>query len=1006
VQIFINTNKLKMKKLVLILGSMLLSITGIKAQQQTQACDDNGSGTGSVNGTHTDPTIGLSIAQGGATPANSTYQQNTFDWRAPSWPFYYFSTFGGGQIINPTLNPFSSTDNYLRYQVAKDLTHSDFQPKDGWELVKQDFGFYYGSNNYNGFGNNIWDGGGNTHNPGYPSATQQFSDSYDGMAYFILYNKYSGTLRVFVTIPLVNSGEDKIYVHLAFTDNNGDKPSGLFNHYNNPETTGALSLDQKTIVGDIGAVAAYPYPGSDKFFFADFQMAYDPCVCIFQSGIHVYFEHINTANVQLTGRFAGVAQDIANVSNGTGTSYGDGRPGTGPTTSVPENFVASIFADPNGNPQSVMQSYAGISNASADAQLAQVGTGIEAIGQFASAFIKGSQAAESEGTDISADYTAYSDAIGGVAKTVEFFSYSGSSEATVGNAHALILSGYENLSGTISTTIMDNGYDAYIAVPGSPETTDGVQPTEYTFNDNGDAIPSYPMYNEPLGLFALLKKPAVYEYRHYPDINNYGEVCYLPPPTSDQYAYDCQFFYGDQPTPQYNPYNNQTGQFMSVNQPPTRDYFTFEYNPTEDLVYALSPLVDQTKSKIFVGYEIDGMPVNFSGQTYDGTFISNTLKGFADVLTNTDYGNDATYHEQVFNRNRTNFFPISCNTSIFTEEKFGFYVNNRTGDDFTGNWVLGQGQVAATNSNFYDNQDVVRAKSTRKVKLVVLLALVSKPDVYGLTHLTFQSIKYNCDVINKTTEFSSSNPNYQAIANAPTDIVVGQGGISFSPPSNTVFSKGHITVEGNLNTAAGPSGGLAGSPEYYKDFVAQTEIIFSPTSSNTDEIYVANELGFYTSDIPPSITAQCSTQIAPLAIANITSYCKSNYNGLTYKANQNAKATASASNNKGGPSQSPKNADMTITKLGTVANIKLGIFPNPTTGLVYLNLSAQNAGGLLVNVSDLNGNQVLHNTFSANEGANSFKVDLGSLNQGVYFINITDVDDVPIKNDKIVLLPQ
>jgi hypothetical protein len=92
------------------------------------------------------------------------------------------------------------------------------------------------------------------------------------------------------------------------------------------------------------------------------------------------------------------------------------------------------------------------------------------------------------------------------------------------------------------------------------------------------------------------------------------------------------------------------------------------------------------------------------------------------------------------------------------------------------------------------------------------------------------------------------------------------------------------------------------------------------------------------------------------------------------------------------------------TKLGS--SIKLGIFPNPTSGVVYLDLSAQNAGGLLVNISDLNGNQVLRNTFSANAGANSFKVDLSSLNQGVYFINITDENGVPIKNDKLVLMPQ
>ena len=74
--------------------------------------------------------------------------------------------------------------------------------------------------------------------------------------------------------------------------------------------------------------------------------------------------------------------------------------------------------------------------------------------------------------------------------------------------------------------------------------------------------------------------------------------------------------------------------------------------------------------------------------------------------------------------------------------------------------------------------------------------------------------------------------------------------------------------------------------------------------------------------------------------------------------------------------------------------------------MVYLNLSAQNAGGLLVNISDLNGNGVMNTSFSANEGANSFKIDLSALNSGAYFIHITDENGVTIKNDKLILMGQ
>ena len=113
----------------------------------------------------------------------------------------------------------------------------------------------------------------------------------------------------------------------------------------------------------------------------------------------------------------------------------------------------------------------------------------------------------------------------------------------------------------------------------------------------------------------------------------------------------------------------------------------------------------------------------------------------------------------------------------------------------------------------------------------------------------------------------------------------------------------------------------------------------------------------------------------------------------------------SASTNKGTPSMDDaKPAFMIQTKLGT--DIKLGIFPNPTSGVVYLNLSAQNAGNLLVNLRDATGNAVMHISYPANVGANSYKLDLSNLNSGVYFINITDENGVTIKNDKLVLMGQ
>ena len=84
-------------------------------------------------------------------------------------------------------------------------------------------------------------------------------------------------------------------------------------------------------------------------------------------------------------------------------------------------------------------------------------------------------------------------------------------------------------------------------------------------------------------------------------------------------------------------------------------------------------------------------------------------------------------------------------------------------------------------------------------------------------------------------------------------------------------------------------------------------------------------------------------------------------------------------------------------------NKQLYIFPNPTTGDLYINLSAQNAGNMLVHISDVNGRQLLNNTYTANTGANSYQLDLSSLDNGVYSIAITDDGGNILKQDKVIL---
>ena len=88
----------------------------------------------------------------------------------------------------------------------------------------------------------------------------------------------------------------------------------------------------------------------------------------------------------------------------------------------------------------------------------------------------------------------------------------------------------------------------------------------------------------------------------------------------------------------------------------------------------------------------------------------------------------------------------------------------------------------------------------------------------------------------------------------------------------------------------------------------------------------------------------------------------------------------------------------------TDRNKLLNIYPNPTTGDLYINLSAQNASNMLVHISDVNGRLLINNTYHANAGGtNSYTLDLSTLENGVYAIVITDDAGNILKQDKVIL---
>jgi hypothetical protein len=215
--------------------------------------------------------------------AVSNYQTNTWDWtnelfhveNSPVYTPYNSPPFCSGGQCGIT-NPY-----YEGTQPAvANIFNTDFANADGWELIKQDFGYLYdGSHNSN------------------CSPTP----------YFILYNKYSGKLRVVGT--LAEEGSHQIIdINLSFPKQSdwpginltGYGTSGLFAHY------GPYTATLEDNAANLVYTTPAKYPGSSfDFFYGDFQMAYDPCTCQFPSALQVDFKLVDSMTVNMEGNILG-----------------------------------------------------------------------------------------------------------------------------------------------------------------------------------------------------------------------------------------------------------------------------------------------------------------------------------------------------------------------------------------------------------------------------------------------------------------------------------------------------------------------------------------------------------------------------------------------------------------------------------------------------------------------------------------------------------------------------
>ncbi len=245
--------------------------------------------------------VGISTDPNHYVNPNDPGEDLLWDWRKEEYTMYIPANGGGTQgVATPIKSPFFDQSGNPNTFALADAIEKDFDSEDGWELLYRKFG----------------------------TPSQGVSTPY-----FALYNRYSGTIRVFVNI--VNSGTFPYTaggISLTFdlpTNNGGQtgftsqRQTALLNHL------GTYTFANNQMQKDAKHFASNFYENSgvnDNYYwmYADFNTLYDPCTCGLVSNIYLNAGLISNIDIQLTlnGTLTTIVDANPNNNNPDETAVG------------------------------------------------------------------------------------------------------------------------------------------------------------------------------------------------------------------------------------------------------------------------------------------------------------------------------------------------------------------------------------------------------------------------------------------------------------------------------------------------------------------------------------------------------------------------------------------------------------------------------------------------------------------------------------------------------------
>ncbi len=212
------------------------------------------------------------------TPPFLTHFLNTFNWMANSGGTltdYALNDVFTAAGVSAMVHPYSAANSY-DYLTSSPINDLDMYWQDGWELLSVNLGKYPDGTLLSSLGE---------------------TSNYPDIPYLLLYNKQRGIIRLFASslTGLNNNAYDAVRVTLKFNAPSSFS-SGLLRH------NGAydVALDQQTPTYVVSTIVDHPngVAEASQWFHADFQVGHDPCTCFKRSDLALQFKFLPATSFQ------------------------------------------------------------------------------------------------------------------------------------------------------------------------------------------------------------------------------------------------------------------------------------------------------------------------------------------------------------------------------------------------------------------------------------------------------------------------------------------------------------------------------------------------------------------------------------------------------------------------------------------------------------------------------------------------------------------------------------